>query len=158
MAFFCAEWLSSARVTVERRRRSLISAHGLEQPWVDSYKTQSTLKALTRRTRFQPPPSAFERSFGLVPRFSQARTMGWNWLTPSALNSLRHTTHDAKIRYAIQFTTLHNSRHRPWEARLTSEFESLESTLLRSGSSSVVEHRLAKARVASSSLVARSRY
>src|ERR1051325_577675 len=70
--------------------------------------------------------------------------MGWNWLTPSALNSLRHTTHDAKIRYAIQFATLHNSRHRPWEARLTSEFESLESTLLRSGSSSVVEHRLAK--------------
>jgi hypothetical protein len=39
---------------------------------------------------------------------------------------------------------------------LTTNIESLESLLLQSGSSSVVEHRLAKARVASSSLVSRS--
>src|SRR5687768_1044786 len=39
---------------------------------------------------------------------------------------------------------------------LTTKVESLESHVLRSGSSSVVEHRLAKARVASSNLVSRS--
>ena len=42
-------------------------------------------------------------------------------------------------------------------ARLTTIIESLESVVLQSGSSSVVEHRLAKARVASSNLVSRSR-
>jgi hypothetical protein len=47
--------------------------------------------------------------------------------------------------------------HDVFSAALTTNIESLESNALSSGSSSVVEHRLAKARVASSNLVSRSK-